>query len=77
MGTFDGFAMYLYVNAEIVGSNQIATRESGLVDMVLNIGADSKFNATNLDAFVDEVAIYDHVLLAPRVLAHYQAGTAK
>src|SRR5205823_4353212 len=34
------------------------------------------FNYTNWNGKVDEVAIYDHVLAADRVVAHYRAGIA-
>jgi len=77
VATFDGTDMKLYVNASLEGTSQAAVRDEGLVDMPLTIGADSKFNASRLDAVVDEIAVYDHPLAPARVTAHYQAGTAK
>jgi len=66
VATYDGSMMVLYVNARL---SQTAASLS-----VVDSGA--AFSAGfNLDATIDELAVYDFPLTAERVLAHFAAGS--
>jgi RHS repeat-associated protein len=85
----NGYAeMHLYVNGENVANcpedGAGTCPRSGTFDpknsdkpTFLGLGTREGVKTYRLDGEMDEVAVYDHVLTADQVLAHYQAGTAE
>lgn len=73
--TFDGAALTLFFDgkaAESAASNALLKA----ADLPITIGTTSAAPPSRLDAFVDEVAFYDHALAVDRVVAHAKAGGA-
>lgn len=65
----------LYVNGTAAGTISVSTQTFG--GSFVRIGADGSNAATVgtfLDGVIDEVAVYNKVLTAAQVLAHYRAG---
>lgn len=63
-----------YVNGLLSGSYSYANSAAGGDNCVLSIGYDSVSNVFPIDAVMDEVAIYDHLIGPGRIAAHYAAG---
>jgi hypothetical protein len=76
VGTFDGTNKLFYVNGILVGANQ--SRFAPNEARVFRIGAsanESPIGDFFFNGDIDEVSVYNHVLGADRVLAHYTAGS--
>ena len=74
VATYDGVQMSVYVNGVMevmqTASFSIAGAANDLV-----VGAEAGGAEAFFDGAMDEVAVYDHVLPAARVSAHYMVGT--
>ena len=68
VGSFDGLVQRLFVNGELVGSQETGYAESHGSPF----GIATQYPLVN--GFVDEVAYYNYPLSADRVAAHYQTG---
>jgi hypothetical protein len=78
IGTWDGSTLLVYVNGVATGvpaTSNLRLRQ-GDVGGFLYIGQNAN-GASFADAVIDEVAIYERVLPAERILAHYQAGAER
>ncbi len=76
VGTFDGTNKLFYVNGVLVGADQ--SRVTPNAARVLRIGASATEGPVGDFFFVggiDEVAVYNKVLGADRVVAHFKAGS--
>lgn len=62
------------MNGLLSGSYSYANSAAGGDNCVLSIGYDSVSNVFPIDAVMDEVAIYDHLIGPGRIAAHYAAG---
>jgi hypothetical protein len=72
VAVYDGASVVMYVNA--VPTAAVAdTRVMPTYSAAALIGADSVGNY--FSGTIDEVAVYDHVLTADQVMAHYKLGT--
>lgn len=76
VATYDGGQMTLYVNGmqEITQTATFSIAGAGN-DFV--VGAEAGGAEAFFDGALDEVAVYDHVLTAERVTAHYMVGTGQ
>lgn len=71
VGTYDGATLRLYLDGAEIAS-EADTRPAKAKTTPLFMGAAFGFGA--LRASVDEVAIYEHALVASRIVAHYKTG---
>ncbi|HET7815461.1 MAG TPA: LamG-like jellyroll fold domain-containing protein, partial [Candidatus Baltobacteraceae bacterium] len=77
VSTFDGSTGRLYVNgAQAASLAKTGTIANYLPNYGLTIGDDAAFSDPSFAGTVDEVAIYNKVLTAAQVSAHYQAGVS-
>ncbi|PYI85813.1 MAG: hypothetical protein DME26_10145 [Verrucomicrobia bacterium] len=76
IGTFDGTNKIFYVNGVLVGANQARFTPNGARPLRLGASAtESALGDFFFNGDVDEVAVYNKVLSADRVVAHFSAGT--
>jgi hypothetical protein len=71
--TYDGAVLSLFLDGAVVDS-QPSTVSLTSAKIPITIGTTSDATPAVLDAFVDEVAFYDHPLNVERVRAHAQAA---
>ncbi|MBS2013564.1 MAG: LamG domain-containing protein [Deltaproteobacteria bacterium] len=75
VGVYDGKAIRLYLDGAEQGfSNHAQALQEHELDFTVGRFATG---APELDAFVDEVAVYGYALPADRVRAHYRAGSGR
>ncbi len=74
VGTYDGSNLRLYFNGSEAGTSLTDTTSIGAFTATLRIGRSPLGGTTGMDGIVDEVAVYNSVLPADRVAAHYTAG---
>jgi hypothetical protein len=71
---YDGAWIRLFVNGAAVAASPASIRV-GATDLPFTIGADANSNTSyHYSGDIDEVAVYDQVLLPDRVQAHYRIG---
>ena len=73
VGTFDGLDLVVYVDGELQGTQTASFPIAGAVSAFV-VGAEAAGSSNYFAGTLDEVAVYDHALLADRVKAHYLAG---
>lgn len=76
VATYDGVDMTLYVNGAAQESLTASFPIAGATNHFV-VGAEVGGAEDFFDGALDEVAVYDHVLSATRVTAHYLAGTGQ
>ena len=75
VGVYDGGALRLYVNGELVVTSAATSSIPGASNIPFTVGADGSGHDEPFIGDIDEVAVYDHVLSADQVRTHYQAGS--
>jgi len=76
--TYDGTTMKLYANGELVAEKELAAKAPA-TDRSLVIGLPNPEDKGYFTGVIDEAAVYDNVLSADEISAHFKAGpsTAK
>ncbi len=75
VGTYDGANLCLYANGILTSSVPSPLPVQGLSGNAFTIGSDGNLVDQHFTGDIDEVAVYDHALLASRVKAHFDAAT--
>jgi hypothetical protein len=76
VATYDGTTMTLYVNGVAENMLTASFPIAGATNHFV-VGAEAGGGEDFFDGALDEIAVYDHVLSAPRVNAHYLVGTGQ
>ncbi len=76
VATYDGMVMTLYVNGTAEASGAASFTIAGAMNDFV-VGAEVGGAEDFFEGQLDEVAVYEHVLAADRVTAHYLVGTGR
>jgi hypothetical protein len=74
VGTYQAGMLQLYVNGELAGQDPAGRPTLALTTQPMHIGRGLSLGRFDYVGAIDEVAVYDRVLTAARIKAHYEAG---
>lgn len=77
VGTYDGVNVRIYVNSVLQGTTAAtgAISYASIASLGLAFGNDPSNTDSNLQGYLDEVAIYSQALSAARISYHYREGS--